>query len=341
MTGLRYGAIRLALQAIVATGLDRVLGPRTRGLGCILTFHRVTRDPEPLLPENAGLSITPEFLDALLREVRRGGYDIISIDALPERMVAKGERPFIVLTFDDGYKDLRDYALPVLKAHDAPFAAFICTGFADRAAPLWWLDLEDVVQRAGDTLRVAMPVGAPFSASLRSRKEKQVALRGLYWRLRALDEASFRQVIGGLQYRYQIEPTRRLNDLCLEWSELEVLQREPLITLGAHSMTHPRIGLLPIEEAEREMRVSRDTIAAHLGLTPRHFCYPVGDATSAGAREAEIARRLGYVTALTTRPDVLREGADMQLLPRISVNGLFQHTSYLRALISGVPFMLR
>ncbi|MCA0404684.1 MAG: polysaccharide deacetylase family protein [Proteobacteria bacterium] len=341
MSGLRYGAIRVALQAIAATGLDRMLGPRTRGLGCILTFHRVTHDPAPLLPENAGLYITPEFLDVALDEVKRCGYDIIALDALPERMAAKGERPFVVLTFDDGYKDLRDHALPVLKAHDAPFAAFICTGFADRAAPLWWLDLEDVVQRAGDMLEIAMPHGLPVSASLRSTAEKQAALRTLYWRLRALDEPAFRQVIGGLQYRYQIEPTRRLNDLCLEWSELEALVTEPLLTLGAHSMTHPRIGLLPIEDAEREMRVSRDTIAAHLGITPKHFCYPVGDQTAAGAREAEIARRLGYVTALTTRPGVLREGLDMQLLPRISVNGLFQNPSYLRALISGVPFMLR
>lgn len=340
MEGLRYGAIRLALRAISAARLDRMLAPRTRGLGCILTFHRITRDPAPLLPENAGLGITPDFLDETLREVRRCGYDIISLDDLPMRMAAKGERPFVALTFDDGYKDLVDEALPVLKAHNAPFAAFICTGFADRAASLWWLDLEDVVQRA-DTLEIALPHGQSFSAPLRSRKEKRSALRALYWRLRGLDEATFGRVIAGLQFRYQIEPTRRLNDLCLEWSGLEALAREPLATIGAHSMTHPRIGLLPIEDAEREMRVSRDTIAAHLGLTPKHFCYPVGDLASAGAREAEIARRLGYVTALTTRPGVLREGVDMQLLPRISVNGLFQHPAYLRALISGVPFMLR
>lgn len=339
MESIRYNAIRLALRSISALGLDRMLAKRTRGLGCILTFHRITRDPSPLLPENAGLNITPEFLEATLREVRRLGYDIISLDDVPARMSAGHENPFVVLTFDDGYRDLVTQALPILKAHEAPFAAFICPGFQDRAAPLWWLDLEDAVQST-ETLDISLP-DTHFSAPARTLEEKQSALRTLYWRLRTLDERSFRAVMEALRFKYSLDGTHKLNTLCLSWQELETLSKEPLVTIGAHSMTHPRLAAMPIEDAEREMRISRDTIAAHLGASPRHFCYPVGDASSAGAREAEIARRLGFATAVTTRPDVVRAKADMQLLPRISVNGLFQQRSYLRALMSGVPFMLK
>lgn len=339
MEGLRYHAIRLALSSIAALGADRLLAPRLRGLGCILTFHRITRDRTPLLPENAGLNITPEFLDAVLIEIRRLGYDTVPLDEVPARLAAPHERPFVALTFDDGYTDLLTHALPILKSHNAPFAAFLCPGFQDRTAPLWWLDLEEALVRA-DTLDVALPY-AHFTAPARTTEEKQRAMRGLYWRLRRLDERSFRQVMEAIRLKYGIEPGRQPEALCMSWAQVKELAQEPLATIGAHTMTHPRLAAMPIEEAEREMRLSRDTIAMTLGRSPKHFCYPVGDATSAGAREAEIARRLGFVTALTTRANVLRSGVDLQLLPRISVNGLFQQPAYLRALMSGVPFAFR
>ncbi len=336
MSALRYGAIRCVLGAIAASGADRLFAPRTRGLGCILTFHRVSRDAPPVMAENAGLDITPQFLDAVLGELRRLGYEIIALDDLPARLAAGSGAPFAVLTFDDGYRDLVSEALPVLKAHRAPFTAFICTGFADRQAPLWWLDLEAVIERA-EVLDVALPEASLY-APARTPGEKAAALRRLYWRLRAMDEAGFRRVLEGLMAAHGVEPGRRVEKLCMDWSQIRTLASEPLATIGAHSVTHPRLGAMPRDEAEREMRLSRAIIAEHLGFAPQHFCYPVGDAAAAGPREAEIARALGFVTAVTARANVLWSGADLLHLPRISVNGLFQRPAYLRALVSGLPF---
>jgi peptidoglycan/xylan/chitin deacetylase (PgdA/CDA1 family) len=61
-----------------------------------------------------------------------------------------------------------------------------------------------------------------------------------------------------------------------------------------------------------------------------------------GPREFEIAAELGFKTAVTTRPDVLKPAHRNSLtaLPRISVNGRFQSTRYIDVLLSGVPSAL-
>lgn len=338
MAGRSYAAIGMILRTLAATRLDRVLAPMTRGVGAILTFHRITEDPAPLLPENAGLNITPAFLDVVLTTVKAAGYDIIALDDLPVRLSTPG-KPFVVLTFDDAYRDLRDHALPVLERHNAPFAAFVCTGFAGRTAPLWWLDLESVAQRATG-FDCHLPNGA-FKAAASTLPEKRAALRALYWRLRALDEAGLRGAMAMLCAEYGVDPRINVSNLCMDWDDIAAFASSPLVTIGAHSLSHPRLGFLPAAAAEHEMRESRTEIATRLGTEPRHFCYPVGDTLSAGAREGVLAAKLGYTCALTTRPGVLKAESDLHLLPRISVNGLFQSAGEFRALLSGVPFIGR
>jgi peptidoglycan/xylan/chitin deacetylase (PgdA/CDA1 family) len=86
-----------------------------------------------------------------------------------------------------------------------------------------------------------------------------------------------------------------------------------------------------------EMEMSRAVLEAALGKRPEHLAYPVGDPTSAGAREFRIAAELGFKTAVTTRPGVLfkAHGDHLMALPRISLNGEFQRQRYLKVLMSG------
>ncbi len=339
---MRYALIRLGLEMISVLGLDTALAPRQRGAGVILTFHHVRPESPSILPENAGLSITPVFLDAVLRLIRELDYDIIPIGQMRQRLENPVEgRPFAVLTFDDGYLDTRDYALPILKQHAAPFAMFVCAGFADRSAPLWWLDLEAAVMRLSN-LRLDLPDGT-FSAQTVSRKEKLAALRALYWRLRVLGEPELRAAVDTLAREAGVDSLGRVAELCMDWPALRAFAAEPLVTIGAHSLSHPRLAKLAAEDARREIAGSRDRIRAELGIDARHFAYPVGDPASAGSREYALARELGFDTALTTVPGVIKPAhiAEMTALPRISVNGLFQRQHYVRTLISGVPFALR
>jgi peptidoglycan/xylan/chitin deacetylase (PgdA/CDA1 family) len=94
--------------------------------------------------------------------------------------------------------------------------------------------------------------------------------------------------------------------------------------------------------ARAELVESRQRIIGELGVDPRHLAYPVGDPTSAGAREFRLAREAGFATAWTTRPGHLfgEHAAYATALPRISLNGYFQKARYVDALASGVPSAL-
>lgn len=342
MSAARYALIRLALETIAVVGLDAAFAPLTRGRGAILTFHRVTPKADALLPENAGLSITPDFLDAVLRLLADLDYEIIPLDAVPGQLAIEGKaRPFVALTFDDGYRDNAEFAAPILRRHAAPYTLFVCAGFAERTAPLWWLDIEEAVMRL-DRVALDLPDGG-FSTQSETKNEKLAAARALYWRLRALDEPALQAAVATLSTRAGIDQRARIAALCMDWEELRAFAAEPLCTIGAHTLSHPRLAKLNEDDARLEMGGSRERILAELGIDARHFAYPVGDPRSAGLREMRLAGELGFASAATTVPDVLRpaHAGNLHALPRISVNGLYQDPRHIRALISGVPFVLK
>lgn len=336
MGDFRYAAIAAMLRTMSAMGVDRLLAPAFRGRGLILTMHHVWRGRDLPFQPNRILEIAPEFLASILTLIRAEGYDIAKLEEVPARLRNAGP-PFVVLTFDDGYRDNLTEALPVLRAASAPFTLYVTPGFADRTAPLWWRDLEDVV-RLQDRLDVPFPGGAESFASA-TGPEKRAAFEAIYWRLRRGPEETLDAVIGAMARQAGIDRLARLDQLCMRWDELAAIAAEPLCTIGAHTLTHPMLAKHGDERVREEIFGSRRVIAERLGCEVRHFSYPVGDPASAGQREFSIARAAGFETAVTTRPGVLHAAhADHLLaLPRISLNGLFQRPNEVRALLSGLP----
>ena len=124
--------------------------------------------------------------------------------------------------------------------------------------------------------------------------------------------------------------------------ELKRLLDSPLATLGCHTRTHPRLALATEADLQIEMNDARRDLETRFGRPVRHFCYPYGLATAAGPREFAETEALGYATAVTTRPGVLKPQHTKRLtaLPRISVNGLWQTPAAFEILLSGAPFAL-
>lgn len=337
----RHKAFSATFEAMALMRADRWGKAIGQGRGAILTLHHVRPAPATGFRPNALLEIEPDFLERVVKLVRAEGYEIVSLDEAVERLTSHRPSPFfVVLTFDDGYRDNLDHAWPVLGRHQVPWTMFVTPGFADRTARLWWLELEEAI-RVLPRFSLDWP-GGGFSARTGTDTEKQLALARLYWRLRKGPEEILLAAISDLGRQAGIDPVALVERECLPWEVLRSLAGAPGVTIGAHTLSHPMLAKHPEEVARLEIAGSKARLEAELGLRIRHFAYPVGDPGSAGPREFALARAAGFDSAVTTRPGQLFDmhARHLHALPRVSLNGLHQSESALRGLLSGLPFLL-
>ena len=330
--------IRTGLETLYFSGMHHFMRPLVGGVGSILTMHHVRpRRPDAFQP-NRLLEITPNFLEGLLKRLARARVDVISLDEMHQRFISEDfKRRFVCITFDDGYKDVKEYAYPLLRKYKLPFAMYIPTSFPDRLGEMWWLALEAVIAQNS---RIGMVInGKDQFFECGSVAEKRELYDAVYGYIRSMKtEDELRKFVRDLCATYRVDIAAFCRDLCMDWQELGEMAEDPLVTIGAHTVNHVMLKKIASDDATRaEMEMSRSVLEAALGKRPQHLAYPVGDPTSAGPREFRIAAELGFKTATTTRPGVLfkvhRE--HLTALPRISVNGEFQQQRYMKVLMSG------
>jgi peptidoglycan/xylan/chitin deacetylase (PgdA/CDA1 family) len=332
--------IKAGFAMFEATKLHRLVQSWTRGQGAILMFHHVRPwTPRDYAP-NRLLEITPGFFDAVLTRVKALGFDIVSLDEGLARLGDTAAKPFVCLTFDDGYKDFSAFALPILDLHKAPFTLYVTTGYADRSARLWWVELDAAIARLSG---IDVVVGdRHFMAVTQTAAQKADAFNVLYGLLRKSPEAELLGVIAKLAAQANVDSRELVEQLCLDWQGVSDVAAHPLATIGAHSLTHAMLAKHAATVVRHELAESRRLLEDRLGLEIRHFAYPVGDPTSAGAREFETAEELGFASAVTTRPGMLfrDHGEHLTALPRLSINGCWQRLTAVEVLLSGAPFAL-
>lgn len=118
-------AFRAALKAMHVSGAGALMAPVTRGLGVIFAVHQVRPGPSREPSASRDLTITPDFLEQVLAHLQEAGYDVIRLDDVPARLQQGQQRPFACFTFDGGFRDNREHALPVFERHGLPFAIYV------------------------------------------------------------------------------------------------------------------------------------------------------------------------------------------------------------------------
>jgi peptidoglycan/xylan/chitin deacetylase (PgdA/CDA1 family) len=337
VSGLKNTIIRAGFETLYFSGAHVALRPFLQGVGAILTLHHVRPARRGAFQPNRLLEVTPEFLTAVIRRLKRSNLDIVSLDEMYRRLVERDfKRRFVCITFDDGYRDLLQYAWPILKKNNVPFALYVPTGFPDRIGELWWAALERVI---ANNDRIGLYIdGRDQRFDCITVDDKRNIYNQLYWWLRTRPtEDELREAIRDLSARYGVDMKALCDELCMTWEDIAELSRDPLVTIGAHTVNHPMLGKTTDRVARSEMEMSRVVIESAIGIRPEHFAYPVGDPASAGPREFAIAAELGFKTAVTTQAGVLfREHRNhLMSLPRLSLNGEYQQLRYLRVLMSG------
>lgn len=284
----------------------------------VLMYHRVA---------NAGidpweLSVSPENFDAQLGALAGLG-DVLPLQDLarvPATARITDRRRRFAITFDDGYVDNLRVAVPLLERHGLPATFFIATGFLDTDA-YWWDIFDELVLGRGlepcQYLDAAAAVGiidhpdhgAPVSTDMGALH------RFLYESVVNRPPAEIRALLDALADELDVEPPTP-DGRPMTTAELLELVDHPLITLGGHTMHHPRLGSRPLSDALVEIESGRRRLQELTGRLPTLFAYPYGDYDD---EVAELTKAVGFEYAVTTDEGWVGLKEDRVRLPRLHV----------------------
>jgi peptidoglycan/xylan/chitin deacetylase (PgdA/CDA1 family) len=182
-------------------------------------------------------------------------------------------RRAVLVTFDDGHRDVLDVAMPMLRERGIPAAAFVVAGLIGTDLPHWWTEVKQLVRAGGS---------APAVADLRPDD----AVRALKkvpndTRLRSIEELR----------RTASKPASPMGQL--SGPELVRLESEG-ISIGSHSLTHPCLSTCEPDTIRTEVEQAHSILARALGHEIESFAYPDGDRD---ARVAEAVRKAGHRVA--------------------------------------------
>lgn len=336
--------LKTSLDVLYFSGASQVLRGICGGMGAIFALHHVKpgggarRGFSP----NAGLEVTPAFLDSVINLTKSLGYEPVPLAEAVARIEggSASAKPFVVFTVDDGYRDTLVHARPIFRKHQCPFTVFVTPAIADGRCELWWRGLEAAIAGAA---HVDVTIGgAEVNLATVSDGQKRLAWQRLYRPLRAMEQTTQRAWIRSFCARQGID----IDAMCLAdamgWDELRLLARDPLCTIGAHGMNHFAIARLSRGQAWREMTDCAVSIERELGRRPLYFAFPYGDAEAAGPRDFSLAAEAGYRAAVTGRKGLIFSGHKDHLtaLPRVELTGDLQKLRYVEVLLSGAAFAL-
>jgi peptidoglycan/xylan/chitin deacetylase (PgdA/CDA1 family) len=337
MNQFRNTVIRAGLETLYFSRAHHLLRPIFAGVGVIFMLHHVRAGRDVAFQPNRHLEITPEFLRSMVSHLRTQGIDIVTMDEVHQRLTERHfARRFACFTLDDGYRDNRDFALPVLREFDAPCTVYVASDFAEGCGRLWWIALEMVIAKA---TRIEVEIGGTaVRLDTTTTAAKQAAFDRLHGWLRGLPgEFDVQREMSELCKTHGIDEAAICSSLCMSWDELKGFANDPLISIGAHTITHCNLAQQTEATASHEMATSRARIENVLQRPVLHFAYPYGDRIAAGTREFALARASGFKTAVTTRPGMVfpQNAKHMTALPRVSLNGNYQDARILPVLTSG------
>lgn len=294
----------------ITSGLRRPISrlrERLRQGPVILLYHRVAaRDSDPF-----GLCVSPgHFAEQM--EVLATRFCPLPLGDLVDKMAsgAAGRR-HVAVTFDDGYRDNEEAALPVLERFAIPATFFVSSGQIGKDVGFWWDELERLVMLNGElpaewTLEV---LGRRFTFSSRD-----TAFRQLYALMYAMPAQEREKAMLGLRTACSPSCGSNASDHALTEGQLRRIAASPLMEVAAHSRNHVALPRLGGDERAFEIRRNREELESLTGKPVNGFAYPYGDYDEA---TVTAVSRLGFRYACTCEPARVCRGQDVMRLPRI------------------------
>lgn len=272
-------------QIIEAIGGLKVLHYLNRNRPVILMYHRTIDEPFV-----AGMS--PAIFEEQLHYLKER-FRVISIEQLIREIATKSLKPYsVALTFDDGHEDFYRIAWPLLRRFDFPATLYVTTGFVDGVYWLW-PDLLRYILLNSKKENLEIP-----ALNTKLSTDKSLVLTSwntlgdycLTLKREARDEF-LQQLAAQAEIIVPSQPVAPFN--ATNWQQVKEMHTQGL-DLGSHTISHPILSNLSVEEIHEELKGSAEVLAQHIGCYPNGICYPNGQAKDINKHVLEQAQLCHY-----------------------------------------------
>jgi peptidoglycan/xylan/chitin deacetylase (PgdA/CDA1 family) len=299
-----------SLTRLLLKGIAGVASPAgARARLSILIYHRVL----PAADTFNDWDVTAAEFELQMRALAEQ-FSPLPLSEAVERL-ATGSLPAraVCVTFDDGYADNAETALPILRKCGVPATFFIATGYLDGG------------RMFNDTVTEAIRVLAAPTLDLATLGLGTVSLDGV-----AAKRAAIAKLLPVLKYLPAPEReawATRLGDMAGIPGRSNLMMREEQVRelhaagmeIGAHTVTHPILRNTAPDVARREIVESGRRLAEIVGQPIRLFAYPNGKpGVDYGSEHVAMVRGAGYAAAVSTGWGVATAQSDRFQLPRFT-----------------------
>jgi len=306
----------------------------------ILLYHRIADLPsDPYL-----LNVTPEHFAEHLEVLRDSGCVIMSLHQLIQSL-QRGTLPFrgVVITFDDGYVDNLYHAKPILEKYEIPATVFVTSGYVGQQREFWWDEVDRLFLQPGtlpESLELTVK-GKTYQWDLGKdayySEDEQKRDRNWHFyhkedpRERHRLFSKFHEVLNPLSIKERWSVLEEIARWCgigleprsthriMSPEEVRILDQGELLEVGAHTVNHPVLSSLSVEEQRQEIERSKATLEEILGHSVVSFAYPHGSKADYTTDTVRIAMDSGFDCACSNFIGMVRQGCDFYQLPRILV----------------------
>lgn len=326
--GTRINKRHLLKRTLSVTGGLRLLEsvPVWNGL-LVLNYHRIGSTGDSLF-DHALWSATQDDFDAQV-QLLASNFDVIGLEDLRsalDDLSASVRRPwqshrFAMITFDDGYLDNFDLALPVLETHSVPGVFFITSGFLDSGRLAWWDEIAWMV-RTSPRNHVDLSqrwLSEPLSIEADCRDASIQRLLRRYYRLDSTETDAFLDELAEATSAGRA-PDGLGADLWMNWDNVRSMQSSGM-SIGAHTVTHPVLSRLSADDQNLEVCESRLRLEHETGVPVSALSYPVGNREAFNDATRAALTQNGFDWAFSYYGGHVRGGSELDRfdIPRVAV----------------------
>ena len=295
------------MKTAMKLGGSLLLPAGKKGRLSILSFHSVAAD-------EWGLGkVLPEEFEILMTFVARH-FTVFSLEEAVRRLDAQ-ELPSrsVAITFDDGYLDNVEVALPTLLKYGLTATFFVVTSTLDGG--MMWNDqvfeaIRQCRRESLDMTRIDLGI-----LSLRNRSDRIAAFKHCIGRLKYLPLEQRCEYVDILAREANAITDKKI---MMDRNDLRRLSGAGM-SIGAHTVNHPILSSLSDEKVEEEIGASKRELEKIVGEEVKFFAYPNGvPGKDFLARHVAIVERLGFLGAVTTSPGTAHFSTSRYQLPRFT-----------------------